>query len=98
VNSGVVEEGGKVATSVIDAMKSQPMTLALIVFQAVFVGAVVYANADTRQLHHEEMIAMLAQQKQMSEWLYRCTPTGQPQQHTLYDHPTLGEARNGEQP
>jgi cbb3-type cytochrome oxidase subunit 3 len=81
MNPGAVEEGSKVASSLIESLKAQPMTLALVVFNMIFIGAVVYANAEQRKLAHEETLIMLAQQKQMSEWLYRCTPTGQ-QQHT----------------
>ena len=40
MNPGVVEEGGKVATGVIEALKSQPIALALIVMNIIFVGAV----------------------------------------------------------
>lgn len=40
MNPGAVEEGSKVAQGVIEALKSQPIALALIVMNIIFVGAV----------------------------------------------------------
>ena len=39
MNPGAVEEGAKVATGVIEGLKSQPIALALIVMNVIFVGA-----------------------------------------------------------
>jgi len=43
MNPGPVEEGAKVATSVIENLKGEPISLALIVMNIIFVGAVSYA-------------------------------------------------------
>jgi hypothetical protein len=43
MNPGAIEEGAKVATGVIEGLKSQPIALALIVMNVIFVGAVGYA-------------------------------------------------------
>jgi len=40
---GAVEEGAKVATGVVEGLKSQPIALALIVMNVIFVGAAAYA-------------------------------------------------------
>jgi hypothetical protein len=70
MNPGAVEEGGKVASTLIDAMKSQPMTLALVVFNIVFIGAVLYAGNHQRALIEK----MIEQQGEVSKLLYNCTP------------------------
>lgn len=36
MNPGPVEEGGKVASGVVDALKTQPLSLALIVLNVIF--------------------------------------------------------------
>jgi len=36
MNPGPVEEGGKVATSIIDSLKTSPMILALVVFNVLY--------------------------------------------------------------
>jgi hypothetical protein len=56
MNPGPIEEAGKVAIGTIDALKSQPMTLALVILQLTLLGVVVYAsvhrnNQHTAQLH-----------------------------------------------
>ena len=43
---GPVEEGAKVATGVIEALKQQPIALALIVMNVIFVGAAAYASHE----------------------------------------------------
>jgi len=40
MNPGAVEEGAKVATGVIEGLKSEPISLALIVMNVIFIGAV----------------------------------------------------------
>ena len=74
MNAGLTEEGGKVAVSLIDSLKSQPVTLALVVFNAVFLG-LVYLNAQENKHSNERMFSvMMDQLKYNSEMLYRCTP------------------------
>ena len=40
MNPGAVEEGAKVASGVVEALRAQPIALALIVMNVIFVGAV----------------------------------------------------------
>lgn len=53
------QEGAKVATSIIDALRSQPLVLAVIVLNVVIFGAIVFAVRDQRQHEHEVMKTIL---------------------------------------
>lgn len=44
MNPGIVEETGKVAVNTIDALRNQPLVLALIVLQLVVLGAVLWSS------------------------------------------------------
>jgi hypothetical protein len=57
MNPGSIDEVGKVATSTIEALKNQPLMLALVILQAFVLGAVLYSsisrqNAVTDQFKH----------------------------------------------
>jgi hypothetical protein len=54
---GHIEEVGKVATSTVEALKNQPLMLALVILQGFVLGAVLYSsisrqNAITEQFKH----------------------------------------------
>jgi hypothetical protein len=55
---GIVEETGKVATGIVDAMKNQPMVLALIVLNAIIIAGIYFAVTDQRK-HQQEIVKML---------------------------------------
>lgn len=55
MNPGPVEEAGKVATGAIDALKSQPMTLALVILQLTLLGVVVYASVHRNSQHTAQL-------------------------------------------
>jgi hypothetical protein len=63
---GAFEEGGKVATGVIESLKSQPLAIALLVINILFLGTVIYvlrevaATTRARELHTSELLADLA--------------------------------------
>jgi hypothetical protein len=73
---GAVEEGGKVAVSVVDAMKSQPMTLALIVINLVFLAAVGWGTMKAREGFLDTIKVLIEKQDKTAQMLYNCTPTG----------------------
>ena len=54
---GHIEQVGKVATSTVEALKNQPLMLALVILQGFVLGAVLYSsiarqNAVTEQFKH----------------------------------------------
>ena len=65
---GAVEEGAKVASSVVEGLRTQPLSLALIVVNLVFVGFVAWiANEFNQRTTHQyevkdQLIARLIDQ------------------------------------
>lgn len=73
--AGPVEEGAKVATSVVAAMSGQPMLLAIIVINLLFLGAVGWGTYKARESFIGTIEKLIDKQDKMAEMLYRCTPT-----------------------
>jgi len=73
MNPGAVEEGSKVAQSVVDALRAQPIALALIVMNIIFVGvggfAAYYLNIRTTARYE-------AQDALIHKLLDQCRPAG----------------------
>jgi hypothetical protein len=57
MNPGAIEEGAKVATGVVEGLRSQPLSLALIVMNIVFVGFIwsIFTQLNTRTTHQYEV-------------------------------------------
>ena len=57
MNPGAIEEGAKVATGVVEGLRSQPLSLALIVVNVVFVLFVAWLahEFNTRTTHQYEI-------------------------------------------
>lgn len=73
---GIVEETGKVATGVVDAMKNQPMVLALIVFNAIIIMGIYFAVTDQRK-HQQEIVKLLiANADKAQDLLAKCVIPG----------------------
>jgi hypothetical protein len=72
--AGPAEEAGKVASGVVDALKSQPILLALVMFNAAFIAMVYFAAMDNRQRTGEMVKHLLENQEKMQEMLSRCAP------------------------
>ena len=74
--SGAVEEGSKVATGVVTALSNQPLTLALVVFNSLFIVTIAWASYENRQLNTTLIEKFIEQQNKAMEFLYRCVPPG----------------------
>ena len=74
--AGPAEEGAKVAISVVDSLKSQPMVLALVVFNVIFMGAVAWGTREARNDFTKTIQLMIEKQDKVSQLLYNCTPSG----------------------
>jgi hypothetical protein len=71
MNPGLVEEGGKAVAGTIDALRAQPIVLALIVLQLLVLGAVLYST-----MHRQE--ATTTQFKALYALLEQCLSKGGP--------------------
>lgn len=66
------QEGAKVATSIVDAMRAQPLMLAVIVLNAIIITLVYFAITSNRDHQHEIMKALVEQSTKSQELLSRC--------------------------
>lgn len=80
MNPGLGESGERVATSLIDSLKAQPMTLALVVFNIIFIFAVFFGLKDARDQAEKFQQMTFQQQKETMELLYKCAPIKEQEQ------------------
>jgi hypothetical protein len=69
---GAIEESGKVASNVVGALQNQPVVLAMVIFNAIFVGAVYFSLREARianQTMSKQMLEMIDKQ---SDLLSKC--------------------------
>jgi hypothetical protein len=88
---GPVEEGAKVATGVVDALRGEPISLALIVMNVIFIGAVGWwaREINIRTTHQYEVKDAL-----IEKLIDQCRQN----KSTSFKAPTLTEPSMSEQP
>lgn len=74
------EQGARVATSAIDALRAQPIMLAVLMLNVIMFAAIAYAVTSQRSQQHEVMKTMLDQNSRMVELLAKCSPD-RPERH-----------------
>jgi hypothetical protein len=67
---------GGAANSFMDAMKAQPLSLALVVMNLGLLGYLYYAGAQAHNERQEEMKLLYENRREMAQLLYLCTPSG----------------------
>ena len=72
MNPGPIEETGKVATGVIDALKSSPALLGIIVLNGLIFGMLYFVAKENRSRQHELTQLLLENQIKMQEMLVHC--------------------------
>lgn len=72
MNPGPIEEGSKVASSLFEAMKAQPMTLAILLFGIAMIVLIYIGTGEWRTQNKEVMAELLSQHKAMVDLLSRC--------------------------
>jgi len=85
---GAIEEGGKVATSVVESMKAQPLALAVIVVNVLFLAFLVYvfhAISTTNRIERERRAEMFQELRKTCE---TCRARLDPQYRLQSDDPT----------
>lgn len=68
------EHGARVATSAIDALRTQPVMLAVLMLNVIMFAAIAYAITSQRSQQHEIMKTMLEQNGRMVELIAKCSP------------------------
>lgn len=76
MNPGPVEEVGQTARGFLDAMKSQPLALALAICNMALLGLFFYVAQWAGTNRSMEFQAILEMQKDVNKLLYNCTPIG----------------------
>ena len=55
--TGTIEAGAKVATSTVEAMKSQPLAIALIIINVLFLATMIWVLTKVAAVGHENRVA-----------------------------------------
>jgi hypothetical protein len=66
---------GSAATSFMDAMRGQPLSLALVAMNLALLGYLYYSQAVGHQERAKEMELLYENRREMAQLLYQCTPT-----------------------
>jgi hypothetical protein len=66
--------GDKVVASLIQNLKDSPLTLALVLFNLVFIGVIYFSLKDQRNHNETFRNELMAQQSKTMDMLYNCTP------------------------
>jgi len=75
MSPGPLEEGAKVASSFMEAMKSQPLALALVACNLTLLALFFYVSSWAGSNRSNEFKAIMEMQKEVQKLLYNCTPT-----------------------
>jgi hypothetical protein len=65
---------GQAASSFMDALRSQPLSLALVVMNICLLGYLYYAGVVAHAERKEEMQLLYENRREMAQLLYQCMP------------------------
>lgn len=68
----------QVAGSIIDALKGQPLSLALVIMNLGLLGYLYYEGIAAHTDRQNEMKLLYENRSEMAKLLYQCTPSGAP--------------------
>jgi hypothetical protein len=74
MNPGPLQEGAKVATGFMTAMKDQPLALALVMCNVLLLALFFYVIQVATSNKAKEFQAIMEQQREVQQLLYNCTP------------------------
>jgi hypothetical protein len=72
MNPGPLEEAGKVAGGFVDAMRGQPLALALVVMNIALLGLFFWIGRTVAATREREINLLYTDQKEIRELLSRC--------------------------
>jgi len=101
MNPGPVEEVGKAAGSFMDIMKSQPLSLALVIMNFALLGYMFYEGHENVKQREHLGDALVKQQTETSKLLSDCIPVQEMKEilRTLKEHgelPILDKSTSGQ--
>ena len=89
--SVVLEEGGKTARSLFESMRESPVTLALVIFNVVFLGVMYFSLAEERDSRNRLIDYMVQTNDKTATMLYNCTASRLPPWSPLEPQPAPPE-------
>jgi hypothetical protein len=75
--NGAIEEAGSTARTLFGALKDAPATLALLVFNILFVGFVWWSTIEERKWRENVVSLLVKTQGDMADKLHGCVPLGE---------------------
>ena len=72
--SGSIEEGARAAHTFMDIMRSQPLSLALVVMNICLLGFLYYTSSTAARERHDEMALLYENRKFVGQLLAECAP------------------------
>lgn len=72
--TGPVEEAGATARSIIDVLRSEPLSLALVVMNVLLLALFFYVIQTATSVRHAELERVFAAQEKTNQLLYNCVP------------------------
>lgn len=69
----------QVAKSFIDALKDQPLSLALVAMNLMLLGFLYYSHANAESERRKELELLYENRKLVADYLFRCYPTPPPE-------------------
>lgn len=75
---GPIEETGKVATAVIESLKTSPAMLAILIFNILLLALVYFGGREIRSANAGIISTLLADQKAMVEMISKCVVPSPP--------------------
>jgi len=72
MNPGPIEEAGQTARGLIAALKREPATLALVIFNIVFMAAIFFSVKDQREFNRQIISQLITNAAKAEEMLFKC--------------------------
>jgi len=72
---GISEEAGKAAGGIIDALKSYPLVLSLVLMNLGLIGLLYVIAGKSAETRQREFTVIFENQKEMMEVIAKCNPT-----------------------
>ena len=69
------EEVGRAASGFVEALKGQPLSLALVAMNLLLIGFLYYSGIVAANERHKEMELLYENRRQVADYLFRCYPS-----------------------